>query len=73
MRSEKAPKPKKKKTGKGKRPNRQATSTGKYIISLSDFIPMAQKIAETGADVLVPVALSKIFNNVIRTRQRVSN
>lgn len=64
--------PKQRRGGKGKN-NRPAVNTKKYTIKVSDFVPMAETIAKTRSDAMVPVALSRLFNRAIQTRRKVSN
>ncbi|KAF2123222.1 hypothetical protein BDV96DRAFT_593660 [Lophiotrema nucula] len=44
-----------------------------YVLRVSDFVPMAQAIATAEEQVMVPVALTKLFNRAIRTRRKVAN
>lgn len=61
----------KNKGGKGKKNTRNGAKGGgsnkKYTIKVSEFIPMASAIANNEVNVLVPVALSKLFNRAILT------
>ncbi|KAH7088848.1 hypothetical protein FB567DRAFT_578634 [Paraphoma chrysanthemicola] len=63
---------------KGAKKNKTNRKTGKsgiekqYLIKVSDFVPLATAIADNGTMVLIPVALSKLFNRAIQSRKSVS-
>ena len=72
LRTRKAPMAKKKRSGK-KKPSKPRPEGKEFIIGVNEFVPMAEAIAQTGSDMLVPVALSRVFNNAIQTRRKVAN
>ncbi|KAF2868870.1 hypothetical protein BDV95DRAFT_596572 [Massariosphaeria phaeospora] len=68
--------PKRKGARKGKKNHRTAGKGAgnkqPYIIKVSDFVPMTEKIVQNKSSTFVPVALSRVFNRVIQIRRKVS-